>query len=91
MRQAIIGAVVGGAFAFMVGIVAGVLADDSRPPDRRVVFFLGALLSGGGAMAGAICGAAAEILAYLKLALPVPPDTRPEDDFRELPPTEPPH
>jgi hypothetical protein len=88
MRRAVVGTVVGGACAFMVRLVAGLLADDSRPPDRRAVFFLGALVSGSGAMAGAICGAAADLLAYLRLAFPVPPATRPEDDLRELPPGE---
>lgn len=77
MFRSFVGAICGGLTGFAVGYVAGGMwveaTGHSLGRDLHYGMFSGTLLCGTGAMAGAICGAAADVVAYLRRAFPEAP------------------
>jgi hypothetical protein len=78
-----LGAVVGGCGAFLCGFVAGFL--NSEGVGREGVF-VGAIMAGGGATAGAIVGAIGDLSALLRQALPALTPPEAEADYGDVTP-----
>jgi hypothetical protein len=72
----------GGAIGIVSGFMAGFAASQQKP-DWALGLVLAVVAGPLAATAGAVVGAADEILAYLRQVLPTPVTLGPEADYRE--------
>jgi hypothetical protein len=86
MRRTLLGSVVGAGIGILVtcafGLMTGTFSSHSGNWDGAIVLFIGVFLAGTGAVAGAIVGGVADLLAFFKER----EETRQLQDYRRSEP-----
>jgi hypothetical protein len=85
MPKSVLGLAIGGPCGALSGFVAGMVAEPNGPRTMALGFVLAVLAAPPAAIAGAVVGGVADIIAFLKERLPAPVALTPEDDYRDRP------